>query len=280
MKITALVENRAGGKLKPVHGLSLYVETARHKLLFDLGPDATLFKNSRALGIDLRSIDTVILSHGHNDHGGALRAFLQLNKTAKVYVQRKAFEPHYIRVLFYRRDAGLDPALASHPQLVPLDGDFCIDEELSLFTVQDTSLCPSPANYMLYDDAGRDHFAHEQNLLIRANRNVLITGCGHTGILNILAAAPARPQVCIGGYHLYNPIDRRTAPKALLAEIAGKLSDYEADFYTCHCTGLRAYAYLSARVPHMHYLSCGGTLHVQAHESASEMKDNLTISHI
>ena len=60
MKITVLVENKSNCSLKPnslckpAHGLSLYVETDLHKLLFDLGPDEILLENSRILGIDLR----------------------------------------------------------------------------------------------------------------------------------------------------------------------------------------------------------------------------------
>lgn len=70
MKITALVENKAKYGLKGKHGLSLYIETENHKILFDLGPDNTLFNNARIKGIDLSEIDTVIISHGHMDHGG------------------------------------------------------------------------------------------------------------------------------------------------------------------------------------------------------------------
>ena len=88
MRITALVENRSDCGLIPVHGLSLYIETERHKLLFDLGPDDTLLKNAEKRGIDLGEVDTVVISHGHYDHGGALAAFLQVNQMAKVYVQR------------------------------------------------------------------------------------------------------------------------------------------------------------------------------------------------
>ena len=71
MLITALVENTAKSELKTKHGLSLHIETKKHKLLFDLGPDHTLFNNASLRGIDLTKVDTVILSHGHYDHGGA-----------------------------------------------------------------------------------------------------------------------------------------------------------------------------------------------------------------
>ena len=72
MKITALVENQSNCDLKPTHGLSLYIETKKHKLLFDLGPDRILFENARKKGIRLEEVDTAVISHGHMDHGGAL----------------------------------------------------------------------------------------------------------------------------------------------------------------------------------------------------------------
>ena len=46
MRITALVENKSDCELTPVHGLALYIETEKHRLLFDLGPDDTLLKNA------------------------------------------------------------------------------------------------------------------------------------------------------------------------------------------------------------------------------------------
>ena len=63
MKITCLVENHAKGDFKPRHGLSLYIETKQHKILFDLGPDETLLENAERLRINLAQVDTVILSH-------------------------------------------------------------------------------------------------------------------------------------------------------------------------------------------------------------------------
>lgn len=75
MKITALVENVSTSDLKAKHGLSLYVETKKHNLLFDLGPDQTLFKNAKKRNIDLKKVDSVIISHGHVDHGGAMKNF-------------------------------------------------------------------------------------------------------------------------------------------------------------------------------------------------------------
>ncbi len=261
MKITALVENRSDCELDAQHGLSLYIETAKHKILFDVGPGDILFKNCATRHIDLTQVDTVILSHGHGDHGGGLEQFLAVNQTAKIYAQRKAFEKHYSKFLFMKIDVGVDPQLQTREQMILLDGDHTIDEELTLFTVPDTSRFRSSANDALFSEAGKDDFSHEQNLLIAEETKALIVGCGHAGIVNILEkAAPYQPRVCVGGYHLYNPMTKRTVPNELLAGIAPELAKHDTRYYTCHCTGPAAYAYLAERVPDMHYLSCGETI--------------------
>lgn len=262
MKITALVENQTHGECRASHGLSLYIETEKHKLLFDLGSDDTLFVNAQKMEIDLAAVDTVIISHGHFDHGGALEQFLKVNPRAKVYVQRKAFDPHFSKVLFLKANIGLDVKLAGQEQIVAVDGDYVIDDELRLFTVDRTDRCYSGANDALYAKEGKDRFEHEQNLIVSEKENVLIMGCGHTGIVNILDKAKAySPQVCIGGYHLFNPMTKKTVPEALLSEIAAEMKKYPGmKFYTCHCTGAVAYRYLAEKVPELKYLSCGESL--------------------
>lgn len=259
MRITALVENTTKTDLKAVHGLSLYIETAKHKILFDLGPDGTLFENAKKKGVDLEAVDTVIISHGHNDHGGALKAFLEVNRTAKVYVQASAFEPHFSKVLFVKVPVGLDASLKDNGQIVLLDGDFAIDDELFLFTVNDSGFLRSPMNNVLYGRDGIDTFAHEQNLIIKGEQNVLVMGCGHAGVANIMEkAAQYGPRLCVGGFHLFNPISKKHVKDSLLDSIANVLDGYgDTEFYTCHCTGSYSYEYLAGKLGNMHYLSCG-----------------------
>jgi len=265
MKITALVENQSSRELKTKHGLSLYIETLKHKILFDVGPDNTLFENSNTCGIDLLKVDTVILSHGHMDHGGALEQFLKINHSAKVYAQRKAFEKHYSKksLFFSKVDVGVAPHLQTHPQMVLLEGDYTIDDELTLFTAPDTGKYRSSANDTLYTDAGKDDFSHEQNMMVLGDTNVLIMGCGHAGVVNILNKAMAyKPQVCVGGYHLFNPTTKKTVPNELLEGIAQELAKHDIRFYTCHCTGQTAYNYFAERLPNMNYLSCGDAIEI------------------
>ena len=261
MKITALVENQSSSGIKAKHGLSLYIETSGNKILFDLGPDDTLFENSEMLGIDLLGIDTVVLSHGHYDHGGALESFLKLNHSAKVYVQRKAFERHYAKKFFAKVDVGLSQNLKTHPQVVLLDGDYKISEELMLFTTPNTEKYRSGANKILYSASGRDDFSHEHSLMIFDDTNVLIMGCGHAGVINILEKAKAyAPQVCVGGYHLWNPTTKKTVPNKLLHDISQELTKYDIRFYTCHCTGQKAYDFMAECLQDMNYLHCGETI--------------------
>ena len=84
MRLVALVENTACADIAQAHGLSLYIETEKHRILFDAGPDgALLLSNAEKLGIDLKRVDIAVLSHGHYDHAGGLRAFMELNSSAK-----------------------------------------------------------------------------------------------------------------------------------------------------------------------------------------------------
>jgi 7,8-dihydropterin-6-yl-methyl-4-(beta-D-ribofuranosyl)aminobenzene 5'-phosphate synthase len=262
MKLTALVENCPVEGFAAAHGLSLYVEYPGRRLLFDLGPDDTLFRNAETLGIDLAQVDTVVISHGHNDHGGALGAFLARNDHATVYIQRRAFERHESHGPAQIRNISLDASLMEHPQVKLLDGDCRIDDRLFLFTVTDPSLCPSTANGNLYENGAPDRFLHEQNLLIEGDKPVLLCGCSHNGVLNILKRVEGcKPAALVGGFHLYSPSAKKTVAPQLMDEIAAHLSRWpQLKLYTGHCTGQEACDYLSARVPGLSYLHCGESL--------------------
>ncbi len=264
MEIVALVENTTRSGLAVKHGLSFYIRTRAHRLLFDLGPDGTLFENALKKAIDIAEVDTVIISHGHYDHGGALKRFLEINSKAKIYVQREAFEPHYSKRGLVKVPIGIDEKLKNKRQIVLLEGDCRIDGELSLFTVDKTEKYHSSANDSLYDRNGRDAFSHEQNLIITENQVAIVMGCGHAGVVNIMEkAGDCEPHVCVGGFHLFNPHTKKTVPRDVLDGIAVELQKYaDTEFYTCHCTGEEAYEYLSQKMKNLHYISCGDRLEV------------------
>ncbi len=264
MKITALVENISDGSVRSAHGLSFYIETKMHKLLFDVGPNSTLFENAVKKHIDLSQVDTVIISHGHKDHGGALKRFLEINKTAKVYLQKGAFDKHFVKVLFFKISISLDKELADNSRIVLIDGDYKIDDELTLFTSKASDSFHSKANSNLYAGKAPDDFRHEQNLLIRGDKDVVIMGCGHCGVVRILKSIPdTKPEYCIGGFHIFDPVSRRTVPKAQLDELSSGLKRFaDVKFFTCHCTGKKAYRYLKQRHTNISYFCCGKQLNI------------------
>ena len=109
MRIVTLIENTScQASLCCEHGLSLYIETGKHRILFDAGQTGAFADNAEKLGIDLRTVDLAVLSHGHYDHGGGLKRFLEINHTAPVYLSRNAFGAYYNGTQKY---IGLDSAI-------------------------------------------------------------------------------------------------------------------------------------------------------------------------
>lgn len=92
-KIINLIENTQGKKgCLYEHGLSFYIETVNHKLLMDTGATDAFLVNAEKLGVDLKKVEAVIVSHGHYDHTGGILSFVDLNQDAAAYVQKSAGE--------------------------------------------------------------------------------------------------------------------------------------------------------------------------------------------
>ena len=268
MKVKVLVENTSvSSKYKSKHGLCLYIQTAKHRILFDLGANGLFLENAHKMGLNIADIDTVVISHGHVDHAGALSVFLQYNHSAKVYIRESAFDKHYTKVLGLPFSVGLDSSLKCSKQIVFTDEIEEIDDELTLFSnVQSNELTSSSNLALLAEINGKkqtDNFTHEQNLLIKeGNKAVLFAGCAHAGIVNIKARAEqltnGYPLKIIGGFHMYNPISKKHESKELVDKIAERLDDGITHYYTCHCTGQWAYGTMKERLKdNLQHLSTG-----------------------
>ena len=182
MRIINLIEDTAGaGGCAFAHGLSFYIETAKHRTLMDLGPGRETLENAAALGIDLRAVDTVVLSHGHYDHSGGIMPFSEVNAQAAIYMQDGADGEYYAddgenegsRVCDAEKGCkvgpageraamqnaryryiGIDRAIMGLPQVKLLHGDCVIDEELDIFTVKKrTHALPSTNSRLLVKNA-------------------------------------------------------------------------------------------------------------------------------
>jgi 7,8-dihydropterin-6-yl-methyl-4-(beta-D-ribofuranosyl)aminobenzene 5'-phosphate synthase len=271
MKITALVENTSNrSDILSKHGLSLYIETRNHKILFDLGPDDTFIKNAAILDVDLSGVDTVVISHGHSDHGGALELFLKHNTKADVYIHEKAFEPHAVSVMGIKFNAGLDDKLKCNPRIKLISGLTEIDGELIIFSDVTERRFPLKGNEMLYAGTGgkyaRDDFSHEQHLMIRENgKTAVFSGCAHQGIVNIKqradAVADGNVDYMIAGMHMYNPAAKKYEKQELIESVAAELSKGSTRFYTCHCTGKKAFDIMRLCLnERLKYLSAGESI--------------------
>ena len=260
MIITSLLENTAArADIAAEHGLSLYIETATHRILFDMGQTDLFARNAEALGIDLSRVDLAILSHGHYDHGGGLAAFLEINQTAPVYLTEAAFLPHYNGTQKY---IGLDTSLGDHPRLRVVSGDLSLGDGLTLLTPNGRTRNQSLGAFGLTERVGDvfipDDFRHEQYLLIEeplseGGRRILLSGCSHAGILDIVEWF--EPDVLVGGFHV-SKMDCGDG----LAALARALSERDADYYTCHCTGEAQYAFMGKYMPRLRYLACGESI--------------------
>lgn len=134
MKIVSLMDNvAASDKYAGRHGLSFYIETGKHKILFDAGPDDAFLENAEIMGIDLSQVDLAVLSHGHYDHGGGLEAFCRVNDKALIHVQQQAFDRYYAHDPEKVRYIGLPDTLKDSGRIVFHDRDEMLASEILLF---------------------------------------------------------------------------------------------------------------------------------------------------
>lgn len=256
MKITSIVENTSCcEEIGCEHGLSLLIETNQHKILFDMGQTDLFAENAEKLGIDLKDVDIAVLSHGHYDHGGGLKRFLELNRKAPVYLNRRAFEPHYNGTEKY---IGLNTELQDSERLIFTGEEFHIDDGLTLYACNQKpkrfEINPDNLNVLKDGKFVAEDFCHEQYLVIEENgKRVLVSGCSHKGILNLTDWF--QPDVLLGGFHFMKITDEK-----MLTDCARRLDSFPTEFYTFHCTGTDQFRLMEPHMQRLHYLSAGQTV--------------------
>jgi len=261
MKVTVLYENTPGADpaLHSGHGLSLFLETREHTLLFDFGRDAGFMENAARLGVDLGRAEVAILSHGHNDHGGGLKAFQAQYPNTRVYVRPTAFLPHIScrngNTVDITVPEPLVPVIGTHP-LHP------VNENLLLFSLENEAAPDATLLETVENQTSPDLFIHEQHLIVKdGDRYHLVTGCAHAGIENIIRSAERmihRPlSSVIGGLHYYtNPTAER------LTKAAESFTQHDTQVVTGHCTGDAAMDFLTEAGVQLHPMQVGKTFEV------------------
>ncbi len=281
VKITVLSENTVGlpNGLIGEWGLALLVETAGTKILFDTGERGNLLANAAALGINLREVDALVMSHGHYDHTGGMRDFLRLRGRVPVYVHPDFFalhygappREHYIGVPFRRKE------------LESLGADFIFEQEpqqiapglwVSGEVPRRTSFEKGDSRLFCLENGHRvpDPFRDDMSLYCVTEEGVVvILGCAHAGVVNIVEHARQVTGVdriygIIGGTHL------GPAPKEQQEATIAYLQNLDLKFLAAnHCTGLPVMARLAAIFgPVFHFAPAGASFILPLKEGGEE----------
>ena len=283
MRIINIIENTAGkNDCIPEHGLCFYVETKKHKILVDTGASGLLVENADQLGIDLSEVDTVVITHGHYDHGGGILSFADLNDTATIYINEHAFQKFYSTSRGRRpRYIGLSRKVKDLPQLEILeDGVTKIDDELTIFSdIGDRYENPQTNSTLFIKDGGElveDDFRHEQCLVVSCEgKKILFSGCAHHGIQNImdkyLSIFKSDPTAVISGFHTQRDGGYSDEDIMELRDIAKDLVKFRTVFYTCHCTGVEPFEELKKLMKNrIQYVHCGDEVRIPKLKSERE----------
>ncbi|MBN1895249.1 MBL fold metallo-hydrolase [bacterium] len=263
MRITSLIENtrlKDRKDLKAEHGLSLHVYRGNQQILFDIGATGAFEDNAVKLGVDIRQVDRVVISHHHFDHGGGLVRFLEVNQRARIYLRRCDQRQYTFRAMgILRKDIGLDRSLfENHADRFDLIDPFTEISPGVFILTQIEKPYPLPkGNRHLFAQKGNirrlDDFDHELIMVIREEKGLVVfTGCSHSGIRNMIETVvkqfpKVRIKAVFGGFHMIGlPILNTMAGSRKEVEELGKeMLKYPIDkLYTGHCTGMKAYRIL------------------------------------
>lgn len=245
MKIFTLIENTnlKNPVLESEHGISFYVETPNFNFIFDCGHTGLAWKNAEKMNLDLSKINFVVISHSHYDHAGGFLKLLNYVKPKIIYTGKSFWNEKFSRTAegFKYRGAGFSfNDLKSWDIEQKICEDFLqIDENIFLIgnfnRIYDFETIPK--KFAVGENKIQDNFEDEICLAIRENDEIiLIVGCSHAGILNIISTVHERLKlpikILIGGIHLSNADNFR------IDKTLNELYNFGIKkFALCHCSG-------------------------------------------
>lgn len=250
-KLTVLIENTTpeGLSLTAEHGLSFFVEIERTKFIFDCGQTGAAFDNAKILGIDLRGVKDVVLSHSHYDHAGGFPKLLETAQIKTIYTGENFWEEKYsisnektstIPDYIYR-GCGFDEKFLAERGIEQKICRDVIELDENIWLVGNFKrrydFETIPKKFVRGDRKIHDDFSDEIVLVLRGSNGLaIVTACAHSGILNIVADIRERfsmPIVSvIGGLHLTGATQDRISRTIDELKILGVKK-----VLPCHCSG-------------------------------------------
>ena len=270
----------SGGTKQPLiaeHGFSLLIRTdcrgEVRSMIFDGGfSTAGAAYNARKLGIDLKEVECFVLSHGHADHWRGLKGLLKATGCERkpLVLHPDAFRYFRYTVsnkLIYRMpqltrhhlvNAGFDLRETRKPDFL-LEGSVLFLGEV--LRQNDDEKNESHSYYREKGVTRRDDFADDSGIamLLKDKGLVIVTGCAHAGIINIIRQAQkltgeSRVFAVMGGFHLTGKTKEQLMP--LLEALRRCNPRY---IVPCHCTGRKASQWLEEMMPEAFLLNLSGT---------------------
>ena len=256
MKLTVLVDNNTmiDRYFYGEPGVSYFIECDDRKYLFDTGYSDVFLRNAVKMGINLLQLDAVIISHGHNDHTWGLGDLAKRLSEAEFegYGYKTPDVIAHPDAFLDKRLDGLD--IGSMLSVHQLEKSFALrlskepiwltEKFVFLGEIEKNNLfeARTPIGKTLRNDMWEDDFVLDDSALAYMSDNglVIITGCSHAGICNIIEYAK---KVCgeeriydvVGGFHLLNPTQHT------LNNTLGYIEKCRPQaIHACHCTDLRS----------------------------------------
>lgn len=237
MKFTILTEDRnCDNGCISEHGLAIYIETNNNKFLLDSGITDAFLKNAETLGINLNVVDTIVLSHGHWDHGNGLQ---YINTKKRLILHPKCFTKRYSlrRNMAY---AGIEEnrdQLLKKFELIETKEPYQVFEDVwFLGEINRKFEVPTKNLPTVLDNEEIDYLYDDSGLAIKTENGIVVfSSCSHSGINNIIEQAKKvtndnRVLAVIGGFHL-KEINEYTS------EIVQYFKDNKIEkAYMGHCT--------------------------------------------
>jgi len=234
MKITVLADNNSliDRYYLAEPAFSLFIEEGGKKILFDTGYSDVFRKNGEKMGVSFTRIDTIVISHGHNDHTGGLQYLADLKQNIDVYAHPDADED--------KSYEGLD--ISMPVKFSQLNSNFKVTLSRKPLNITDklVYLGEIERKWQKTVPLEDDELEDDTAMVYKGEKGLfIITGCSHSGIINICEYSKKvtginRISGVIGGFHMLDN-------DSLNTEVRNYFRKQDIDvIYPCHCTDLKA----------------------------------------